>query len=212
MAATGLVDRITGSKPLTDALTMGRFAPFVKKDSTTRAQAVTVVVAASAVEVDMQDLGKELWAIFLDAACPLQSARPKLDFASAEEVSRLFFENAALAEAPAKETGHRWAPSGIVEVDFALRRLAESGRPDLELKLSPAGAEEFWRRWQYAIIAAQLEHAAGNEFSIPYPRHAPPIVQGTAVLLSILAGAARDYRREVFEHREQARGDRRPTR
>jgi hypothetical protein len=149
----------------------------------------------------MSDFGKFLWTKYLETNWALDG-ETQVAFASAEEIAELFFEEAGPIEKTAAEAGTKWNARAVIELDQKLMIFASSGETKLHLNLSPAGAIELWRRWQYAIMASMLEAAAKTKFSIPYPLRAPEYLAGTAIALWVLGGPAHEYPRRLFSQRK----------
>lgn len=146
----------------------------------------------------MGRFGTILLGTFLDRAWPERDEN-RLHFVKWAEVTELFFNSANDVRLEAEKHGHVWSETAITELDNALLAAAESGAFSGIVSVSPEATEELWRRWSYAIMASKLEERFGRELNIAIPADAPPAVQGMAVVLYILGGPARAYRRELFE-------------
>lgn len=144
----------------------------------------------------MSRFGVTLYGTFLDQTWPMGDDEP-MEQVTWDNVVKLFFENANPIRIEAERIGHVWDERAIAEVDGKLLEMAQNGRFDGVLSMSAEAIEEVWRRWSYAIIAAEMEKRFGRELNLPIPRDASAEVKGAAVILYVLGGPARDYRREV---------------
>lgn len=141
--------------------------------------------------------GTELFCTFLDHAWPSQPDEV-LEPLNWSDVTKLFFENAASIKRQGEMFEPLWKSTAVKELDAALRAVAETGEFVLvPVTLSPAGMAELWRRWQYAIIGAELEDKFGSPLNISVPRDAPPELKGAALALYVLGGPARAYRKDL---------------
>lgn len=150
----------------------------------------------------MSRFGLTLYGTFLDAAWPREEDA-EVELITWRDVAKLFFDSSAPVQALAEKAGHVWDEKAIEEVDAKLLDMAERGEFVGALSMGPEAVEEIWRRWSYAIIAAELESRFGEELNIPMPRAAPPEVKGAAVMLYILGGPAKDYRRELYDKKKK---------
>lgn len=146
----------------------------------------------------MSRTGTTLYGTFLDKAWPMGDDEP-LEEVTWAEVVKLFFESAKPLMDEANRVGNVWDERAVAEVDGKLFEMAQAGAFVGVLSMSPEAVEEMWRRWSYAITAAELESRFGRELNLPIPRNAPPDVKGAAVMLYVLGGPARDYRREMYQ-------------
>lgn len=145
----------------------------------------------------MDRFGTDLLMQLLTTAWPHGDPRRK-EPVSWNDVVKLFFENAGQIRAEALKTGCVWTVDAIEELDMALMAIAEAGQFTGEFKMSPMAAVELWRRWRYAIIAAQLEADLGAELNLTIPRDAPDTLKGLGLMLYVLGGPARDYDPAMF--------------
>lgn len=145
----------------------------------------------------MSRFGVTLYGAFLDKAWPLREDEP-LDTVTWADVTKMFFENAKPVMEEAKRVGHVWDERAIAEVDGKLLEMAQQGTFSGILSMSPQAVEEVWRRWSFAIMGAELERRHGNALDLLVPQNAPADVRGAAVMLYILGGPARDYRRDIY--------------
>lgn len=134
---------------------------------------------------------------FLDNACPHLAGGSVVSI-SAAEIGELLFVNAGVIEREAGQRGMQWAPEAIDEIDLMLENIAESGVFDMRISLTPIGYTELWRRWSYALVAAELERNQQTGFSIPLPADAEPAIKGAAVLVYMLGSIGRDYPHSLF--------------
>lgn len=145
----------------------------------------------------MKHLGQYLWEKFLETNWVCDETTV-IAHSSAMEAAEAFWDSASAISDAAKSVGYVWSEDAVSQLDDALKRFAESGETEMNLKLSPEGAVELWRRWEYTIVALMLEDKARTSFSIPYPQGAPELISGSAVALYLLGGPGRDYPMEMF--------------
>ena len=137
---------------------------------------------------------------FLDKAWPTRG-QPQIRVVDAAEIGGFLFENAGPFKATAEKAGMVWRYEAIAEVDALLEAVANTGIAEFRITLSHQGTVEFWRRWNYAIIAFEMERRAETGLAIPLPSDAPDNVQGMAVMLYALGGIGRDYPHSLFPRR-----------
>lgn len=151
----------------------------------------------------MTRFGTELFCTFLDRSWPL-TPDAVLEPVTWADVTKLFFENAGLIRARGELSEPLWTASAVKELDNALRNVAELGEFVLvPVHLSPAAMAELWRRWQFAIVGAELEKRFGSPLNISVPRDAPPELKGAAVILYVLGGPAKAYRKDIFREKKK---------
>lgn len=188
-------------KALADSTNLRRFAEFVKGERIAGLPHHSRGFhAALRAEEFMGRFGTTVYGTFLDQAWP-QSEDEQIDRATWGDVVEVFFENAKVIKDEAARTGHVWDERAIAEVDGKLLEIAQSGQFSGIMAMSPEAMEEVWRRWSYAITAAELERRFGRELNLPIPRNAPPELKGAALVLYVLAGPAHDYRREIYQQK-----------
>lgn len=146
----------------------------------------------------MDKFGTDLFMMLMAKAWP-NPDKSRIERVTWAQVEKFFFENATPIRTAAIGTETAWSKSGIEDLDIALMQLAEAGEFVGVFDVSPAAAKELWRRWQYAIIAAGLDSAAGEEFGLPLPMDAPAALKGLAIMLYVLGGPARDYDPRMFK-------------
>lgn len=145
----------------------------------------------------MDDFGTLLLVGFLERNCPELASGPR-EYASWDDVGRIFFEGAGHVRDEAIRSGRVWTPDAVDELDATLVELAESGRISGRFSIAPTAAEELWRRWSYSITAAHLEEKFGPPLMLPFPLHAPDEMKGLGLMLYILGGPARSYRHDAL--------------
>jgi len=145
----------------------------------------------------MDSFGTDLYRMFLTVAW--RNPDPtRLEFATWEDVAKMFFDSAAGIRDNVVVEGIPWKKRGIEELDIALMQMAEVGQFSGQFTVGPYAGAELWRRWQYAIIGARMEADAGNELNLPVPLDAPDDLKGWALVLYVLGGPARDYDPKMF--------------
>lgn len=137
-------------------------------------------------------------ATFFDAAYPTEKIE-EMELVSWGEVMKLFFEAASAMEAAAKRSGIAWKQSSVVLLDQWLEAAAATGRWEGMANIPPECAQEMWRRWQYVIIGSGLEEKRGEPLNLPVIKAAPPGMKAWAIVLYMLGGPGRAYRRELFD-------------
>lgn len=181
---------------LTDNPSMRRFAEFVKR--------LRIILCSEHLGDNprcfMSRRGIDLLLTFLKKAWPRYD-RVEPEYATWEELSELFFDNAPMVRAAAESAEREWTPKSVRDLDTWLSDLAALGEYESAFKVPHTAAEELWRRWQYAIIACELEATIEEHINMPAPSDAPDELKGFAIMLYILGGMARQYPKEMFSNR-----------
>lgn len=144
-----------------------------------------------------RDSGSKLLLAFFDAAW-LVPEDAVVEYLGWDEVVQVFFDAAPMIQTVAEKSGTRWQAASVAALDAFLEQNARSGRADGRLTVPDLAAPELWRRWKYAITAAQLEADHGAPLDLPMPRDAPGHIKAWAIVLYVLAGPARSYPRQMF--------------
>jgi hypothetical protein len=146
-------------------------------------------------------LGIRLAACFLDRAFP--DAGGEMQYAEWEDVQAIFFDLVKMVAPISDGEGRKWAKGDVRKLDDWLWQVAEAGRFRDNITLRPGCAEEMRRRCEYALVAASLEEAGGKPLHMPFPSDVPDDAKAFAVMLFILGGPARAYRRDMYAPPDQ---------
>lgn len=140
-------------------------------------------------------LGMRLAICFLDRAFP--DAGGETQYAEWEDVQAIFFDLVKVVRPIAEGEGRKWSKANIRQLDDWLWQTAEAGQYSGAIILRKGCAEEMLRRCEYALIGASLEEAAGKPLHMAFPSDVPDDAKAFALMLFILGGPARDYRRDM---------------
>jgi len=145
----------------------------------------------------LDNFGTLLLRAFLNKTCADALDGP-IEYATWNDVLTIFWEGAGPIRAEAIRAERVWTPESVDELDASLAELAESGRFTGRFSIPPTAAEELYRRWSYAIVAAKLEEEFGPPLMLPFPANAPDEAKGLGLLLYVLGGPARAYRLDAL--------------
>lgn len=145
----------------------------------------------------MDDFGMDLMSTFFDAAHPM-STDEELQLISWSEVAELLFGLAPAIKAEADASTVPWWLSSKALLDTNLREVAATGRYEGMVNFPERCAKELWRRWQFALITAQMAADQGAPLNLPVPRNAPDNAKGWGVALYVLGAVGRDYPDGMF--------------
>jgi hypothetical protein len=137
--------------------------------------------------LEMSDLGRQLWAAYLDRHVRPERVPPAIDNVGPGGVAELIFDFLPLFR-PLLEEMKRvpFDSAHDAEADEALEWLALDGGPDRWEALSLGAWRVLLARMSWSIAALMLEEQAGSKFIVPLPRHATKQQRATAALLLVL--------------------------
>jgi hypothetical protein len=139
------------------------------------------------------DLGKELWAAYLERECPPDDGHPpSFERLRPEAIAELIWPFGFEIDARrSKLIDAEPSPAFDDEADEILAALARTGRFPASEQASPGAWAVLSDRFGWSIAALTLEEANPNASTIPVPLDAPIEVRRTAAALYVLGTLGR---------------------
>jgi len=138
------------------------------------------------------DLGRELWAQYLENFLPIKGKMPEIDRLRPQEVLKLIWHfNTVFApmKSVLDEMPIQTAFDG--EADAALIKLSQTGKQECFEGISLGAWRILYDRHLWSLCALFLEESNPDAFMIPIPRKASRKIRATAAWLYVLAGPGR---------------------
>lgn len=143
--------------------------------------------------LEMEDLGRRLWAVFLDRHFKPEAVPPAVDMVEAGEIEELIFSFLPTFRPQIRAMdGVPFDRAHDSEADQALEWLALDGSTRRWSELSPGAWRVLLERLSFSIFALEMTQLSEEQFTIPLPRHATKLQRATATLLAVLGTFGRN--------------------